>query len=242
MQISLKSLLQEAFTANRKSRTFHSLRRSRSWAPTSASTQGEKPPHNVVAARLLHTADAPPSEDRVLSNSLDPSGESLNSPIMRAKFHALLEMMKSLQQRLVHVQPGTSSITPANLDDVPSPLATITLTPDMAPNAHHHQATSQPHPLSALRASDGNNPLAFHLQMQSIPNEFWIPEMTIFGPASDLTGHSLPDHPGRARKMWFASLAPGSITSFRQLTDPFEAWFSNQRQRLITATLLICIR
>ncbi|KAL6013700.1 hypothetical protein ACLOJK_004198 [Asimina triloba] len=55
------------------------------------------PTHNAVDARPLHAAGAPLPEDRVLSNSPDPSGESLNSPVTRAKFHALMEMIKSLQ-------------------------------------------------------------------------------------------------------------------------------------------------
>ncbi|KAL6004503.1 hypothetical protein ACLOJK_005056 [Asimina triloba] len=83
------------------------------------------PPHNAVLARPLHAANAPPPEDWVLSNSSDPSGESLNSSVTRAKFHA----------------------------------------------------------------SDRNNPLAFHLQMQLIPNGFRILKMVIFEPASDPTGH-----------------------------------------------------
>ncbi|KAL6010786.1 hypothetical protein ACLOJK_001228 [Asimina triloba] len=53
-------------------------------------------PHNAVTVRPLQAADAPPPEDRVLSNSPNPLRESLNSPEMWTKFHVLLEMMKSL--------------------------------------------------------------------------------------------------------------------------------------------------
>ncbi|KAL6001498.1 hypothetical protein ACLOJK_007236, partial [Asimina triloba] len=147
------------------------------------------PPHNAVATRPLHAADAPPLEDWVLSNSPNPSRESLNSRVTQAKFFSLLEIMKSPQQQMVHVQPSTTSVPPAASADVPSLLAATALTPDMAPNTYHLQATSQPHPSSALRTSDGNSLLAFHLQMQPIPNGFQISEMVIFGPASDPTGH-----------------------------------------------------
>ncbi|KAL6003266.1 hypothetical protein ACLOJK_023489 [Asimina triloba] len=39
------------------------------------------------------------------------------------------------------------------------------------------------------RAPDVNNPLDLHLQMRPIPDRFQIPEMVIFGPTSDSTGH-----------------------------------------------------
>ncbi|KAL6003905.1 hypothetical protein ACLOJK_004451 [Asimina triloba] len=100
---------------------------------------------------------------------------------------------------------------------------------------------------STSRASNENNPLASHLQMQPIPNGFRILEIAIFGPASDSMGHVVNynihmdlrttseglkcrafsatlDEEG---KMWFSSLAPGCIASFKQLTNLFEARFSN---------------
>ncbi|KAL5974843.1 hypothetical protein ACLOJK_031516 [Asimina triloba] len=207
------------------------------------------PPHNAVDARPLHVVGAPPREDRVLSNSPDPSGESLNSPVMWAKFHTLMEMIKSLQQQMVHVRPNTTSVPLDASAGIPSPMTAATLTSDMAPIAHHHQATSQPHPSPTLRMTDLNNPLALHLQVQPIPDGFSIPEMAIFGPTLDPTGHVVNYNihmnirttsewlKRRAfvatldeqRKMWFASLAPGSIISFGQLTDLFEAQFSNQQ-------------
>ncbi|KAL6002480.1 hypothetical protein ACLOJK_034413 [Asimina triloba] len=56
-------------------------------------------------------------------------------------------------------------------------------------NTHHLQVTSQPHPLSTLKASNLNNPLALHLQVQPILDGIRIPEMAIFGSTSDPTGH-----------------------------------------------------
>ncbi|KAL5994654.1 hypothetical protein ACLOJK_024707 [Asimina triloba] len=144
------------------------------------------PPHNAIAARPLHAADAPSPEGRVLSDSPNPSGESLNSQV---EFHALMEMMKSLQQQMVYARLDTIFIPSAVSVGIPSQLAATALTPDMASIAHHLQATSQLHSLSTLRASDLNNPLALHLQVQPILDGFQIPKMAIFGPTSDLTGH-----------------------------------------------------
>ncbi|KAL5984792.1 hypothetical protein ACLOJK_038628, partial [Asimina triloba] len=125
----------------------------------------------------------------VLSNSPDPSGESLNSSMMQAKFHALMEMIKSLQQQMVYGRPDTTSVPSAASAGVSLPMTVAALTPDMAPIAHHPQATSQPHPSPTLRAPNLNGPLALHLQVQSISDGFSIPEMAIFGPTSDPTGH-----------------------------------------------------
>ncbi|KAL5992339.1 hypothetical protein ACLOJK_013255 [Asimina triloba] len=211
--------------------------------PSDPQREERIPPHNSVATRLLLVVGAPPLEDRAPSNSLDPSGENPNGLVTRAKFHALSEMMKSLLQQMIRVQPDATSIPSAC---VPSPLAAT--------------ATSQPHPSSTLKAPDENNPLALYLQMQPILDRFQIPKMTIFGPTSDPTGQVVNynirldfrtaseglkcrvfyvalDEQG---KMWFASLALDSITRFRQFTDLFEARFSNQRQRLIIAAQLMC--
>ncbi|KAL5986932.1 hypothetical protein ACLOJK_015267 [Asimina triloba] len=191
-------------------------------------------PHNAVTARSLHVADAPLPEDR--------PGDVGEISCLAGDDEIPL-------------------VTDAALVGVPSPLAATALTPDMAPNLHHLQATSQPHPSSTLRAPDGNNLLAFHLQMQPISNGFRIPEMAIFRPTLDPTGHVVNynihmdlrttskglkcraflatlDKQG---KMWFASLTPSSIASFRQLIDLFEARFSNQWQRPVIAAQLICI-
>ncbi|KAL6008736.1 hypothetical protein ACLOJK_021962 [Asimina triloba] len=78
------------------------------------------PPHNAVDARPLHATGAPPPEDRVMSNSPDSSGESLNSPVTRAKFHTLMQMIKSLQQWMVHARPDTISVPSAASASVPS--------------------------------------------------------------------------------------------------------------------------
>ncbi|KAL5973228.1 hypothetical protein ACLOJK_037255 [Asimina triloba] len=77
----------------------------------------------------------------------------------------------------------------------------------------------------------------------AIPDRFQIPKMTILGLTLDPTRHvvnynihmdlriayewliciAFPTTLDEQEKMWFASLAPNSITSFRQLTDLFEA-------------------
>ncbi|KAL5981071.1 hypothetical protein ACLOJK_028991 [Asimina triloba] len=58
---------------------------------------------------------------------------------------------------MVHAQPDTTSIPSAASTGVPSPLAATALTPDMAPIAHHPQATSHPHPLSIVTTLDFNS-------------------------------------------------------------------------------------
>ncbi|KAL6005377.1 hypothetical protein ACLOJK_005944 [Asimina triloba] len=127
-------------------------------------------------------------------------------------------------------QCGRHNVTTSSISSVsvPLPLAATALTSDMTLIAQHLQATPQLHPSSTLRALD-------------------ILEMAIFDPASNPTRHVVNynihmdlftvseglkckafsvtlDEQG---KILFASLAPGSITSFRQLTDLFEARFSN---------------
>ncbi|KAL5999276.1 hypothetical protein ACLOJK_040726 [Asimina triloba] len=179
------------------------------------------PPHNAVATRPLSVADTPPLEDRALSNSPNPLEESLNSPIMRAKFHTSLEMMKSLQQQMIRAQPDATSILSVG---VPLPLAATVLTPDMTSIIYHLQATSQLHPSSTLRAPDMNSLFALHLQMQLIPDRAFLATLDKQG------------------KMWFSSLSSSSITSFKQLTDLFEAQFNNHQQRPIIAAQLIYVR
>ncbi|KAL5987065.1 hypothetical protein ACLOJK_041061 [Asimina triloba] len=103
-----------------------------------------------------------------------------------------------------------------------------------------------PPPLS--RALDASSPLSFYLRGQPIPDKFEILGMPVFDPASDLTGHvvnynihmdlcttseglkcrAFPATLDEQGKMWFASLAPGSIVSFKQLTYLFKARFSNR--------------
>ncbi|KAL6004193.1 hypothetical protein ACLOJK_004740 [Asimina triloba] len=204
-------------------------------APKKSQSEERSPPHNAVDARPLHAASAPPPEDRVLSNSPDPSRESLNGQVTRAEFHALMKMIKFLQQQMVHARPDTTSIPSAASTGVPSPMTTFAMTPDMAPIAHHPQATSQPYSSPTLRAPDLNSSLALHLKVQPIPDVFLIPEMAIFGPTSDPTRYvvnynihmdlhttskglkcrAFPATMDEQGKMWFASLAPGPITSFR---------------------------
>ncbi|KAL5980676.1 hypothetical protein ACLOJK_028585 [Asimina triloba] len=142
---------------------------------------------DIILGTLMLGTSFP--EDRVLSNSPDPSGESPNSLVTRPEFHALLEMMKSFQQQMVHARPDTTFVPSAASAGILSPMVAVALALDMAPIAHHPQATSQPHPSSASRVPDVNNPLALHLQMQPIPDEFRISEMAIFGPTSNPTGH-----------------------------------------------------
>ncbi|KAL5980519.1 hypothetical protein ACLOJK_028427 [Asimina triloba] len=158
-------------------------------APKKPQCEERSPPHNAVDVKLLHDAGAQPLKDWVLSNLPDSSGESLNSPVTRVKFHALMEMIKSLQQQMVHSQPDIASVPSAASAGVPSPMTATALTLDMALIAQHPQATSQPYPSSTLRASGLNNPLALNLSVQSIPDGFSIPEMAIFGPTSDSMGH-----------------------------------------------------
>ncbi|KAL5975431.1 hypothetical protein ACLOJK_019753 [Asimina triloba] len=229
-----------------ESRTSHSFRGSKAGHPPQPQRE-ERSPSQWIVARPLPVADGPSPEDRAPSNSPNPSGESPNGP-----------MMKSLQQQMIHAQLDAASIP---LADIPSPSVVTVLTLNMALVAHHLQVTSRPHPSSTLRAPDVNNLLALHLQIQSIPDRFQIPEMSIFKPASNPTGNvvsynihidlrttseglkcrAFPATLEEQEKMWFVPFTPGSITSFRQLTDLFKARLNDQRQRPVTAAQIICV-
>ncbi|KAL5985508.1 hypothetical protein ACLOJK_027493 [Asimina triloba] len=111
-------------------------------SPTQRQWEERSLPHNAVAIKPLPVVDEPPPKDRTLSNSSDQLGESPNNLVTRAKLHALLQMMKFFQQQMVRAQPNTTPVPSATSTGVPSPLASTALTLDMAPIAHHLQATS----------------------------------------------------------------------------------------------------
>ncbi|KAL6007990.1 hypothetical protein ACLOJK_033495 [Asimina triloba] len=184
--------------------------------PSQTQRKERSPPHNAVVARPLYVVDAPPPEDRVLSNSSDPSGESPKSPVTRAGFHALLEMIKSLQQQMVHAQPDIASVPSTASAGIPSPLA----------------ATVQPIPdgfqiPKLVIFGPASNPVG---QMVN-----YNIHMDLHTSSKGLKCRAFPATLDEQGKMWFTFLAPDSIASFRQFIDLFEAQFNNQWQRLVTA-------
>ncbi|KAL5995280.1 hypothetical protein ACLOJK_025338 [Asimina triloba] len=107
-----------------------------------------------------------------------------------------------------------------------------------------------------VHTPDPQSPPTYHLRVQLVPKKFKIPNMPIFGPESNPTGHVINynihidlrmtfeglechtflvtfDEQG---KMWFTSLTPSSIIGFKQHIDLFEGQFSNQHQCPITVT------
>ncbi|KAL6010362.1 hypothetical protein ACLOJK_000793 [Asimina triloba] len=149
----------------------------------------------------------------LISSELDPA-----RPVIHIEFSALLKMMKNLQQQLSRAQVDALQyhLTYTQLE-----LALV-LTTSIAP-----PATISP--------------------VQLVPNKFDIPEMPVFEPNSNSTSHvvnynihmdlritfeglkcqAFPANFNEQGKTWFASLAPGSIPNFNQLTDLFKAQFSN---------------
>ncbi|KAL5989122.1 hypothetical protein ACLOJK_027224 [Asimina triloba] len=204
---------------------------------TQPQCEKRSPPHNAIAARPLHVADAPPPED--WPQQLIDASEI------------------SCLTRDYEIPPAIDGPCPAWYIICPPsylswrPLTVGRLSTDPG---HGPECTSSPSHFSAssfvyIEGVEREQPTSLPLIMQSIPNEFQISEMVIFGPASDTTGHvvdynihmdlhttseglkckAFPTTLDKQEKMWFTSLAPGSITSFRQLIDLFEAWFSNQQ-------------
>ncbi|KAL5978486.1 hypothetical protein ACLOJK_029603 [Asimina triloba] len=184
-------------------------------------SEERSPPHNAIATRPLPVADVPPPEDRRSDNSggiscLDEDDET---------------------------PPTTDDLCPTRCSIYPLSRRPLTIGCHGTDLGHGPDCTSSSGHLSASPAPDVNNLLALHLQMQPIPDRFQIMKMTIFGPALDPMGYvvnynihidlrivfeglkcrAFPATLDEQGKTWFAFLTLGSITSFIQLVDLFEA-------------------
>ncbi|KAL5990673.1 hypothetical protein ACLOJK_011576 [Asimina triloba] len=155
---------------------------------------------SAMTLKKLLVADTPLLEDKALSNSFDPSGESPSSPMVRA-------------------QPNTTSVPSATSTSVPSPLAATALTPDMTPDHTSSLGHLSPSPFIYIEGAEWEEPA-------NLPPI--ILKMIIFGLASNSTGHvvnynihmdlhtafvglecrAFPATLNEQVKMWFTSLAP----------------------------------
>ncbi|KAL5977703.1 hypothetical protein ACLOJK_039231 [Asimina triloba] len=195
-------------------------------------------PHNAAADAV----NLPLGSPQVAPDQPDMGVDNL---VTRAEFHILACPLHRKDISKLGGLPAMSFIEEMN-DIYPmvdsAPMALIGA-------ANHFKAL----PNSTIRCPQ-SEPMtlptpSFHLQMQPIINKFEVLGMPVFGPTLDPTRHvvnysmhmdlctaskglkcrAFPATLNEQEKMWFASLALGSITGFKQLTDLFEARFNNQQ-------------